>query len=74
VLYLHRVSSSGTSAWGSNNRIHLYIWLYYKDVLALVAGLVAITVQISHGTIVLAHVDNTMEVSTLVTPLHIVPE
>jgi hypothetical protein len=54
--------------------IHLWIWLYYKDVLALVAGLVTIYIQISYGTIVLAHVDNTMEVSTLVTPLHIVPE
>lgn len=74
VLYLHRVSSSGTSAWGSNNRIHLYVWLYCKDVLALVAGLVAVIVQVSHGIMVLAHVDNTMEVSILVTPLHIVPE
>jgi quinol-cytochrome oxidoreductase complex cytochrome b subunit len=74
VLYLHRISSSSTSAWGSNNMIHLWIWLYYKDVLALVAGLVTIYIQISYGTIVLAHVDNTMEVSTLVTPLHIVPE
>ena len=54
--------------------MHLYTWLYYKDAWALVVGLVAITVQASHGTLVLAHVDNTLEVAVLVTPLHIVPE
>ena len=59
---------------GSHTRMHLYTWLYYKDAWALVVGLVAITVQASHGTLVLAHVDNTLEVAVLVTPLHIVPE
>ena len=74
VLYLHGISSSSINVYGTNNKIHLYNWLFYKDILALVSGLVTIIVQVFNGIIMLAHPDNTIEVSVLVTPLHIVPE
>ena len=74
VLYLHRLSSSSNTGYGTNNRIHFYTWLIHKDILALVSGLVVIITQVSSGIIMLAHPDNTIEVSVLFTPLHIVPE
>ena len=74
VLYLHRLSSSSNTGYSTNNRIHFYSWLIHKDILALVSGLVTITGQVYYGIIMLAHTDNTLEVSVLFTPLHIVPE
>jgi ubiquinol-cytochrome c reductase cytochrome b subunit len=74
VLYLHGLSSSAIHVQCTNNRIHLYTWLLYKDTWALVAGGLTITVQVCGGAIGLAHTDNTLEASVLVTPLHIVPE
>ena len=74
VLYLHRLSSSSNPGYGTNNRIHFYTWLVHKDTLALVSGLVVTITQVSYGVIVLAHPDNTLEVSVLYTPMHIVPE
>ena len=74
VLYLHGLSSSSINVYGSNNRIYIYTWLFYKDILTLVSELVYYIIQISYGIITLVHPDNTMEVSVLVTPLHIVPE
>ena len=74
VLYLHLVSSSSINVHGSSNRVHLYTWLFYKDILTLWLQVVAIGVQVSSGVIMLSHIDNTLEVSTLVTPVHIVPE
>ena len=60
--------------YGINNKIHLYTWLYYKDILYLYSHMVIILLQIYYGIILLAHPDSTIEVSILVTPLHIVPE
>ena len=74
VLYLHRLSSSSNPGYGTNNRIHFYTWLVHKDTLALVSGIVVINTQVSYGVIMLAHPDNTLEVSVLYTPMHIVPE
>ena len=74
VLYLHRLSSSSNPGYGTNNRIHFYTWLVHKDTLALVSGLVVTITQVSYGVIMLAHPDNTLEVSVLYTPMHIVPE
>jgi ubiquinol-cytochrome c reductase cytochrome b subunit len=74
VLYLHRLSSSSNPGYGTNNRIHFYTWLVCKDVLALVFGLVVVVAQVFYGVMVLAHPDNTLEVSVLYTPMHIVPE
>ena len=42
VLYLHRLSSSSNTGYGTNNRIHFNTWLVHKDILALVSGLVVI--------------------------------
>jgi len=74
VLYVHRLSSSSNPGYGTNNRIHFYTWLVHKDTLALVSGIVVINTQVSYGVIMLAHPDNTLEVSVLYTPMHIVPE
>ena len=74
VLYLHRTSTSSVCMHGNNNRIHLHTWLYYKDVCALVTGTGDTTIQCGCGGIVLAHVDNTLVASAVVTPLHILPE
>jgi ubiquinol-cytochrome c reductase cytochrome b subunit len=74
VLYLHRLSSSSSLGYGTNKRIHFYTWLVCKDVLALVFGVVVISAQVSYGVMMLAHPDNTLEVSVLYTPMHIVPE
>lgn len=74
VSYLHGLSS-GSIYSTCNNRIYIYTWIYYKDILTLVSVLWYIyIIQVSYGTITLIHPDNTMEVSALVTPIHIVPE
>ena len=74
VLYTHRVSSSSNTGYSTNSKVHFYSWLVYKDTLVLVAGVLVGTVQVYYGVLMLAHPDNTLEVSVLYTPLHIVPE
>merc|ERR1712039_348495 len=74
VLYLHRVSSSSVYMYGINNKIHLWTWLYCKDVLCLCGCVVVILLQVYYGIMLLVHPDSSVEVSILVTPLHIVPE
>jgi len=74
VLYIHRISTGTGKGYNTNSKVHFYIWLIPKDVLVIVSGLLVVIIQVYHGIIMLAHPDNTLEVSVLFTPLHIVPE
>lgn len=75
ILYVHRISTSvGTGYNTSNNRVYFLIWLVVKDTLVLVQGLLVVLVQVYLGIIMLAHPDNSLEASVILTPIHIVPE
>jgi ubiquinol-cytochrome c reductase cytochrome b subunit len=74
VLYIHSISSSSSTGYNTNNRVHFYVWLVCKDTLVLVCGVLVVVIQVYYGIMMLAHPDNTIEVSVLFTPLHIVPE
>ena len=75
VLYIHRVSTStGTGYNTGNNRVYFLVWLVGKDTMVLVQGLLVVLVQVYLGIIMLAHPDNSLEASVILTPIHIVPE
>ena len=75
VIYTHSHSSYSTLGYNTNSKIHFYPWLVVKDIYSLqVLPLVSIGIQVYDGCLMLAHPDNTLEVSVLSTPLHIVPE
>lgn len=74
VVYIHRISSSSSTGYNTNTRVHFYTWLVYKDTLVVPVVLELGLVQVYQGIVMLAHPDNSLEVSVLFTPLHIVPE
>jgi len=75
VLYIHRISTStGTGYNTSNNRVYFLVWLVAKDTMVTIQGLLVVLVQVYLGIIVLAHPDNSLEASVILTPIHIVPE
>lgn len=73
IFYLHSICSSNTLGFYTNNLITFYPLLVFKDILGLFILGIGYTLQIftSYG---LSHPDNILEVNTLITPLHIVPE
>ena len=71
---VHRVSSSNGTGYGTNNRVTFHPWIVPKDTRVLVQGILVVLVQVYHGTLTLAHPDNSLEASAVFTPLHIVPE
>jgi len=73
IFYLHHISSSNTLGFYTNNLITFYPIILLKDILGLIILGIGYTLQIfvSYG---LSHPDNILEVNTLITPLHIVPE
>ncbi len=74
VLYVHRVSTGGGPGYGTNSRVHFHAWLVPKDTGVVVQGVPGAWVQVYQGTIMLAHPDNSLPSSVVLTPLHIVPE
>ena len=73
LFYLHYICSSNTLGFYTNNFITFYPIIMFKDILGLIGLLLGYTLQIfvSYG---LSHPDNILEVNSLITPLHIVPE
>ena len=74
VIYTHSLSSYTSLGYNTNSRIHFYPWLVVKDIYSMGTGTLVIGIQVYDGCLMLAHPDNTLEVSVLSTPLHIVPE
>ena len=74
VLYIHRVSTGNGTGYNTNNRVHFHVWLVYKDTMVVVQGILVVLVQVYQGIMMLAHPDNSLEASVILTPLHIVPE
>ena len=77
VLYIHRISTStSTGIPIYNTRVHFHVYTSIgKD--TLVVGIytgVVLVGQVYQGIVILAHPDNSLEVSILYTPIHIVPE
>ena len=73
-LSVHRSSSSSGTGYGTNNRVLFHTWLSGKDSRGLSLGALVVLVQVYHGTLTVAHPDNSLEASAVFTPLHIVPE
>jgi len=73
LFYLHYICSSNTLGFYTNNFITFYPIIMFKDISGLIGLLLGYTLQIviSYG---LSHPDNILEVNSLITPLHIVPE
>ena len=73
IFYLHHISSSNTLGFYTNNFITFYPFLLMKDILGLIILGIGYTLQI-FVCYSFSHPDNILEVNTLITPLHIVPE
>merc|ERR1712151_104156 len=74
IFYLHQVSSSSPLGYNINNNISFFPFFISKDLSCLfLLGSITIS-EMLFGFISLSHPDNALEVSVLVTPLHIVPE
>ena len=74
LFYLHKISSNNSLGYNTNNKIQFYPFIIIKDIFSLLDWILIIYIQIFYGIIILSHPDNIIEVSILVTPLHIVPE
>merc|ERR1712188_210839 len=74
IFYLHQVSSNNPLGYNVNNNISFFPFFVSKDLFNLfLLGSITI-LEMLFGFISLSHPDNALEVSVLVTPLHIVPE
>ena len=74
LFYLHKISSNNSLGYNTNNKIQFYPFIIIKDIFSLLDWILIIYIQIFYGIIILSHPDNIIEISILVTPLHIVPE
>jgi ubiquinol-cytochrome c reductase cytochrome b subunit len=73
--YLHSVSSSNPLGYNSSNQVSFYPSNCLKDMFSVLILLgMGIIFQLCLGIFSLSHPDNSLEVHSLVTPLHIVPE
>jgi ubiquinol-cytochrome c reductase cytochrome b subunit len=73
IIYLHTIFSSFILSFYVNNIISFYPYILYKDILGLYILEISYTLQLFIYTL-LWHYDNHLEVSIIITPLHIVPE
>merc|ERR1712100_482597 len=60
--------------FNTNNKIPFFPFILLKDFFGLFLMFVCVIFQVYFGFYTLSHPDNALEVSGLVTPLHIVPE
>merc|ERR1711939_514358 len=74
LFYLHFLSSNNPLGLNTNNKIPFFPFIFIKDLFGLFLIFLFIILQTHFGIYTLSHPDNTLEVSGLVTPLHIVPE
>jgi ubiquinol-cytochrome c reductase cytochrome b subunit len=72
-LLLHWICSSNTLGFYTNNFLTFYPYILIKDILIIQYIGIGYTLQIfvSFG---MSHPDNIIEVNTILTPIHIVPE
>merc|ERR1711985_161207 len=73
-FYLHFLSSNNPLGLNTNNKIPFFPFIFIKDLFGLFLIFLFIILQTHFGIYTLSHPDNALEVSGLVTPLHIVPE
>merc|ERR1711865_538484 len=74
LFYLHLFSSNNPLRLNTNNKIPFFPFIFIKDFFGLFLILCLYLVQTHFGVSSLSHPDNALEVCTLLTPLHIVPE
>merc|ERR1712146_496203 len=74
LFYLHFLSSNNPLGLNTNNKIPFFPFVFIKDLFGLFLIFLFIILQTHFGIYTLSHPDNALEVSGLVTPLHIVPE
>merc|ERR1712166_515715 len=74
LFYLHLFSSNNPLRLNTNNKIPFFPFIFIKDFFGLFLILCLYFVQTHFGVSSLSHPDNALEVCTLLTPLHIVPE
>merc|ERR1712178_111006 len=74
LFYLHFLSSNNPLGLNTNNKIPFFPFIFIKDLFGLFLIFLFIILQTHFGIYTLSHPDNALEVSGLVTPLHIVPE
>ena len=74
LFYLHSLSSNNPLRNSTNNKIPFFPFIISKDFYYLLLYLSSFIFQSFFSISSLSHPDNALEVSTLLTPLHIVPE
>merc|ERR1711918_135091 len=74
LFYLHFLSSNNPLRNSTNNKIPFLPFLFLKDFFGLIIILSLYLLQTHYGISSFSHPDNALEVSGLLTPLHIVPE
>merc|ERR1711981_702065 len=74
LYYLHFLSSNNPLGFNTNNKIPFFPFILLKDFFGLFLMFLFFILQIYFGFYTLSHPDNALEVSGLITPLHIVPE
>merc|ERR1712190_414702 len=74
IFYLHLLSSNNPLRNSTNNKIPFFPYIFQKDVFGFIIILTIYLLQTNFGISSLSHPDNALEVCSLLTPLHIVPE
>merc|ERR1719356_2328611 len=74
LFYLHFHSSNNPLRLNSNNKIPFFPFIFLKDFFGFILILSLYLLQTHFGISPFSHPDNALEVSGLLTPLHIVPE
>ena len=74
IFYLHLLSSNNPLRNSTNNKIPFFPFIFQKDVFGFIIILTIYLLQTNFGISSLSHPDNALEVCSLLTPLHIVPE
>merc|ERR1712151_204631 len=74
LFYLHFHSSNNPLRLNTNNKIPFFHFIFLKDFVGFIVILCLYLLQTHFHISSLSHPDNALEVSALLTPLHIVPE
>merc|ERR1712113_494122 len=74
LFYLHFLSSNNPLRNSTNNKIPFFPFIFLKDFFGLILILCLYLLQTHFHISSFSHPDNALEVSALLTPLHIVPE
>merc|ERR1711977_804261 len=74
LFYLHFLSSNNPLRNSTNNKIPFFPFIFQKDFFGFILILCLYFLQTHFHISSLSHPDNALEVSALLTPLHIVPE